>query len=273
MAARRRPRNVKIIFPSTITSFSMVLGFIAVLHATNNNVDRACLYVFLSMVLDALDGKVARLTNTASEFGIQYDSLADLVAFGVAPGVIFYRFFIFEQMPSQSFHFLLPVMFMVCGAIRLARFNITASIYGKTAFTGLPIPAAAFGMAALPLFHDWVTQSAFVQNTGLYRWLDGETVAQIAFFYIVIASWSMISTVRFELPGGFLMRRYQPRWVNFVVVGALLSLILINFAVFAMVLVFYYLIATYSRFAVQVVRSSDSRNDQDDPEETPLEEA
>lgn len=258
MAARRRPRNVKIIFPSTITSFSMVLGFIAVLHATNNNVDRACLYVFLSMVLDALDGKVARMTNTASEFGIQYDSLADLVAFGVAPGVIFYRYFIFEQVPSQSFHFLLPIMFMVCGAIRLARFNITASIYGKDAFTGLPIPAAAFGMAALPLFHQWVTTSEMLESSGLSYWINGNTVTQLAFFYIVVAGWSMISTVRFELFGAFLLRRYKPRWINYVVVVGVLSLILIDFSVFGMTMVFYYLIATYSRFAIKIIRSSDS---------------
>jgi CDP-diacylglycerol--serine O-phosphatidyltransferase len=266
MAPRRRPRNVKIIFPSTITSFSMVLGFIAVLHATNNNVDRACLYVFLCMVLDALDGKVARMTNTASEFGIQYDSLADLVAFGVAPGVIFYRFFIFEQMPTQSFHFLLPIMYMVCGAIRLARFNITASIYGKTAFTGLPIPAAAFGIATLPLFYRWVEESAFLQETGLNRWLNVDTVTAIAFFYIVVASWSMISTVRFELFGGFLLRKYRPQWINYAVIVALLSLILVDFAVFGIVLAFYYLIATYSRFVLNVIRSNDEPKAPSDPD-------
>ncbi len=246
MVLKRKKRNVKIIFPSTITTFAMTFGFISILLATDGKIVYASYMIMVAMIMDGLDGKVARYTNTASEFGIQYDSLSDLVAFGVAPCVVYSRFYLYQQVTDTVFY-LLPIMFLVCGAIRLARFNVTASIYGKAFFTGLPIPAAAFAVVVSPIFFEWSTQQPMLEKWGLLPYLTKENFFRASIVVIIALSLSMISTLRFDTPGSFWLTKFKYKPLNYIVLGAFCSLLFIHFSVFAVAICLYYLISIYFR--------------------------
>lgn len=254
---RRKASNVKIIFPSTITTFAMVFGFIAILLAMNDQVVRAGYLLMVAIIMDGLDGKVARMTNTASEFGIQYDSLSDLVAFGVAPCVIFSRYFLHQQTIDQVYY-LLPIMYLVCGAIRLARFNVTASVMGKTYFMGLPIPAAAFTMAAVPIFLEWSTHNAFITDQAWSAYLVKENVFQVSIGLVIILSLSMISSIRYDLPGTFWLRKFRIRWLNYAVLFGFLALNFISYALFAVAISLYYLLSMNLRALYDRIRTSEA---------------
>lgn len=134
------------ILPNLFTAGSIFLGIMAIFMAHKGLLQEdskafttACWYILFSMVLDGLDGRVARLTNTASKFGVEFDSLADVVAFGVAPAVLLY-FYVGHD--YGRYGIAISGLFVVLGAIRLARFNITTSV-DTSSFIGLPIPSAA----------------------------------------------------------------------------------------------------------------------------------
>ena len=142
------PRGVYIL-PNLFTTASLFAGFFSVILAFKGQFDMAAWAILIGAAMDGLDGKVARLTGTASQFGIEYDSLADDVTFGVAPGMLAYAW------QLQSFGRLgLAVAFLFCGcaALRLARFNVGVSTTSKRFFVGLPSPACACVMATFVLF-------------------------------------------------------------------------------------------------------------------------
>ena len=253
---KRKKRNVKIIFPSTITTFAMIFGFVSILLATNGQILKACYLIMIAMIMDGLDGKVARFTNTASEFGIQYDSLSDLVAFGVAPCVVYSRFYLHQQVTDQVYY-LLPIMFLVCGAIRLARFNVTASIYGKSYFTGLPIPAAAFTVASWPIFFSWASTSPTIEKLGLREYLMEDNLFEFSIIMIIALSLSMISTWRFDTPEGFWFRKFRYKPLNYLVIIAVVSLNLIHLAIFTMAMWVYYLTSMYARILYDRIRKTE----------------
>ncbi len=139
--------------PNLFTTASLFSGFLAILWAAAGRFEHCAMAILFSAVMDALDGQVARLTRTASEFGVQYDSLCDLVAFGIAPGAMLYYW------QLKSFGRLgigVSFLFAACGALRLARFNTTASTGAKKNFIGMPIPAAACTLATLVLFQRYI---------------------------------------------------------------------------------------------------------------------
>ena len=128
------------ILPNLFTAASAFLGVISIISSIQGNYFKAIIYIILSLILDGLDGRVARLTKTTSKFGVEFDSLADLVAFGVAPAILFY---LTVGAKFGRFGALIAAMFVVFGAIRLARFNVTTGTYEPNVFIGLPIPTAA----------------------------------------------------------------------------------------------------------------------------------
>jgi CDP-diacylglycerol--serine O-phosphatidyltransferase len=150
------------ILPNLFTTGSLLAAFVGLALAHGGQIESCALAVLVSAVLDGLDGKVARLTNTASEFGIQYDSLADLVAFGVTPGfmVWIWAIDVYGRLGLAA-----SFLFVACAALRLARFNIsTTAVTGKKFFIGLPSPAAGCTLAMLvfarPCLPEWM--SAFL---------------------------------------------------------------------------------------------------------------
>jgi len=139
------------ILPNLVTTGSLFAGFYSLVSTLNGNYSVAALWIFGSAVCDGLDGKVARLTGSTSKFGVEYDSLADLVAFGVTPALMV---FAWALRPFGRLGWLAAFLFVACGALRLARFNVQVNTVESKRFVGLPIPAAACMVAStVLLFH------------------------------------------------------------------------------------------------------------------------
>ena len=138
------------IFPNLFTAASAFLGVISIIASTNGQFEKAAMYILLSLIFDGLDGRVARMTNTTSKFGAEFDSLADIVAFGVAPAMLFY--FTVGHMYGKLGS-LLCAMYVVFGAIRLARFNVMIGSTEPSVFIGVPIPTAAVVVAMWTLLY------------------------------------------------------------------------------------------------------------------------
>lgn len=149
MNKRPKRRRGIYILPNLFTSASLFSGFFAIVASMDGRFEAAAVAIIISAVLDGLDGRIARLTNTTSHFGVEYDSLADVIAFGVAPGVLAFQW---ALKPFGRLGWLAAFMFVVCGALRLARFNVQKTHEDANYFKGLPIPAAACFIASMILF-------------------------------------------------------------------------------------------------------------------------
>ena len=187
MKAKRKYRSRKdkkkgiYVLPSLLTSASLFGGFYAIIAAIQGRFEAASIAIMLSCVFDALDGKIARMTGTTSHFGAEYDSLSDLVAFGAAPGVLAFQW---ALEPFGRLGWLASFTFVICGALRLARFNVQNKAAKSSFFKGLPIPAAAGMIASLILF----------EST-----LGGLDTSRHLLFIILIyvLSFLMVSTLRY----------------------------------------------------------------------------
>ncbi len=136
--------------PSILTSVSLFFGVLSLVRSIQGQYEFAALFIAFSIVLDGLDGLVARMTGTASDFGRELDSLSDLMAFGVAPAFLAYAWALSDL---GRLGIAAAFAYVLCGALRLARFNIQASATDKRYFIGLPIPAAAGAVAALVYYY------------------------------------------------------------------------------------------------------------------------
>jgi CDP-diacylglycerol--serine O-phosphatidyltransferase len=146
---RKKKRRSVYLLPNLLTSMSLFGGFYAMVATVDRRFTQASIAIFLSCILDALDGRVARMTHSTSRFGVEYDSLSDVIAFGVAPGFLVYMW---ALKGYGRFGWLAAFLYVACGALRLARFNVQAETVQKKHFLGLPIPAAAAAIAASVLF-------------------------------------------------------------------------------------------------------------------------
>ena len=160
VARRRRLRRGIYLLPSAFTMGNIFLGFWSIVLGLRGHFDIAALAVAGAGVLDGIDGRIARLTGTESEFGREFDSLADVITFGVAPALLAFLWGL-QEFPRLGW--LVPLFFVVCGATRLARFNVQTKVHDKRFFAGLPIPAAAGTVASVLFFdpdRDWRTWMA-----------------------------------------------------------------------------------------------------------------
>ena len=142
-----RPRGIYLL-PNAFTTAALFCGFYAIVQAMNLKFEHACWAIFIAMVLDGLDGRIARLTNTQSEFGAQYDSLSDMVSFGAAPALVIYEW---SLRGLGQFGWLAAFVYCAGAALRLARFNTNIEVVDKRYFQGLPSPAAAAMVAGFIL--------------------------------------------------------------------------------------------------------------------------
>lgn len=197
------------ILPNLFTTGSLFAGFYCIVSTLNGNYLTGAWFILVSSIFDALDGKVARLTGTTSKFGVEYDSLADLVAFGVAPGLLMYAW---ALKPFGKLGWLAAFLYVVCGALRLARFNVQVATVESKRFVGLPIPAAASMVAACVLlfFHlggsgtikkasvlvlIYVLALLMVSNFRYYSFKDPELVKRQPFGFLVLAIFIIIIIV------------------------------------------------------------------------------
>jgi len=184
---KKRSRGIYLL-PNLITTAGLFAGFYGIVAATQDKFEQACVAIFIAMILDALDGRVARMTNTQTEFGAEYDSLADMGSFGLAPALVMYEWSL-SSLVNVSFTlgklgWLAAFVYVASGALRLARFNTKASNTDKRYFQGLPSPAAA----GVVIGFVW---ACFDNN------IDGEGVALIALPVIVFAGIMMVSNVSY----------------------------------------------------------------------------
>lgn len=178
----RRRRAVYLI-PNLLTTGTLFSGLSSILMVFKGNYMAGAIAILIALVFDMLDGKSARWTNSTSQFGVEYDSLADLVAFGVAPGLLIYSW-------ALSVHDMLgpAVMFafVACGALRLARFNVMAATSESKYFTGLPIPAAASAIATLVIFNHHAV------------WLELQERPVLILTITLTLAFLMVSTVKYR---------------------------------------------------------------------------
>jgi CDP-diacylglycerol--serine O-phosphatidyltransferase len=149
VAAVKLRKGVYLI-PSLFTAGNLICGFFSIISTFNGNYLHAAYFIILANVLDGLDGYAARLTRSTSQFGVEFDSLADVVSFGVAPAILVY---FWALVPWGTWGWLAACTFVVCGALRLSRFNVQSIGPAKGHFVGLPIPAAAEMIAAIVVMY------------------------------------------------------------------------------------------------------------------------
>lgn len=176
----RRPKGIYML-PNMVTLAALFGGFYAVVMAMNGRFDLATVAIFASMVLDSLDGRIARMTNTQSAFGEQMDSLSDMVSFGAAPALIAYEW---GLRGLGRWGWIAAFVYCACAALRLARFNVNTTVVDKRYFQGLPSPAAA----ALVAGFIWLTT-----ETGI----KPEDVQWVMFAITLYAGLTMVTNVPF----------------------------------------------------------------------------
>lgn len=150
--SRRKGKKIYIL-PNLLTSISLFAGFYSIIATIDKKFTYAAIAVFVSSIFDMLDGRVARMTGSTSRFGVEYDSLSDVIVFGVAPGLLVYMW---ALRGYGRFGWLTTFLYVACGALRLARFNVQVDNMQKNQFLGLPIPAAATSIAGSVLFNSWL---------------------------------------------------------------------------------------------------------------------
>lgn len=181
VTVRRRPKGIYVL-PSLFTTGNLFAGFFAIVTSMQGNFEYAPIAILLAIVLDSLDGRVARLTNTESEFGVQYDSLVDMVSFGLAPALVMYTWALGGL---EKLGWLAAFIYVAGAALRLARFNVQVGTVDKRYFRGLPSPAAA----ALVMGFIWVMHSFGV---------PGREISLIALAVTVIGGCLMVSNIRYR---------------------------------------------------------------------------
>jgi len=149
--------NLLFILPNLFTASSIFVGVISIVEASKENFVLASWLILLALVFDGLDGRIARMTKTTSQFGVEFDSLADIISFGIAPSMLLY-FFIGDEF--GRFGILVSALYVIFGAIRLARFNISIAKTDPNVFIGLPIPTAAIFVSMwILLFHKYALEN------------------------------------------------------------------------------------------------------------------
>jgi len=196
------PKKGVYLLPNALTLCGMFCGFFAILSAINGNYLNAAWAIVLANVFDGLDGWIARLTNTVTRFGVELDSLSDLVAFGVAPSILMYKW---AFVPFARLGWAVAFLFVACGALRLARFNVQTGVPGSKAFKGMPIPAAATVLSSIVIFY--------------YEFWTGQPDRQVFLLVItILLSLLMVSTLRYHGLKEIDFRERKPFWVLVVFV-------------------------------------------------------
>ncbi|MEW6324667.1 MAG: CDP-diacylglycerol--serine O-phosphatidyltransferase [Nitrospirota bacterium] len=216
-----------VLLPNLMTTANLFSGFYAVVSILSANYLRAVIAILVAILFDSLDGLLARYTKSSSRFGVEYDSLADLISFGVAPGLLIYTWALNGY---GRLGWVAAFLFVACGALRLARYNVQSAGMDGRYFTGLPIPAAAGLIAATVLLDEYILR------------LGKEVRPIVILVMTYLLALLMVSRLRYR------KKLYLPNWRPFeLLVGAVL--ILMIFALFPQMTVF----ALFSGYALSGV--------------------
>ncbi len=189
------------LLPNLFTTSALFAGFYSIVQAMNGAYDHAALAIFVALIMDGLDGRVARLTNTQSAFGAEYDSLSDMVSFGVAPALIVY---VWALQPLGKLGWIAAFIYCTCAAFRLARFNVKLDIDNKQFFFGLPSPAAAALLASFI----WISFDNDISGNEIF--LGFFEMQWFAFILTIFAALSMVTDIRYYSGKDINLRKSQP---------------------------------------------------------------
>ncbi|GAB4490654.1 MAG: CDP-diacylglycerol--serine O-phosphatidyltransferase [Thermodesulfovibrionales bacterium] len=242
-----KPKKGVYLLPNGLTLCGMFCGFFAIMSAINGQFVNAAWAILLANVFDGLDGWIARLTNTGTRFGIELDSLSDLVAFGVAPSVMIYKWSLY---PFGRLGWAAAFLFVACGALRLARFNVQTGDSGSKAFKGMPIPGAATILASIVIFY--------------YEFWEGVPDKNPVFLVVtIVLALLMVSTLRYHGLKEVDFREKKPFWVLIVFV-LILFVMLIHASKAIFVFAMSYLLWGIIENIVLVFRRKRARQGQQD---------
>lgn len=252
---RSERRRSIYILPNIFTTLSLFFGFYSVLASVEGRFNDAAWYILIAALCDGLDGTVARMTDTTSQFGVEYDSLCDLVSFGIAPAMLAFLW----ALSPEDLGTLAPYnnrlgaaicfIFLACGALRLARFNVSSGIRNPEFFQGLPIPVGAVVLAAAVLWH---------YRTGVDLPPNGPIILLLVIFLAVL----MVSNIDYAShKNKFLFRNNRP-FETLVASVLILGLIIIKFKSVLLPLLGLYLL---SGPVVTVIRRYRHRNSSEKP--------
>ncbi|KQC09108.1 MAG: CDP-diacylglycerol--serine O-phosphatidyltransferase [Smithella sp. SDB] len=188
MTEENSPRRTRMkkgiyILPNLFTSASLFCGFYSIIASFKEHFVPASIAILFSVLFDGLDGRIARLTNTTSKFGAEYDSLADVIAFGIAPSLLAYSW---AMSIYGKWGWIVAFLFVLCGSLRLARYNIQIGIIESSVFNGLPIPAAASVIATTVIFF-----------SSEYIGVEGKFHNIFIMIFVIILSLLMVSGIKY----------------------------------------------------------------------------
>ena len=237
---RLRSKGIYLL-PNAFTTANLFCGFFAIVNGMNHHFETAAIAIFAALVLDGMDGRVARMTNTQSAFGEQYDSLSDMVSFGVAPALVAYEWVLKDL---GKWGWLAAFIYCAGAALRLARFNINTTVVDKKFFQGLPSPAAAALLAGFI----WLADDNKLP-------VKDYAIPWVTFFITVYAGLTMVSNGHFYSGKALDVRYRVPFWVMVLLI---LGFVLISsnppvtlFALFVVYSVSGYVIWVWRRFAIK----------------------
>ncbi len=194
-----RLRITRSVIPNLFTATNMFCGFLSIITASNGNYNYAAWLIIVAAIFDALDGLVARLTNSSSELGVELDSLSDIVSFGAAPSFLIYSTYLNQ---FDNIGIILSSLLLIAGGFRLARFNVQLVGFEKSFFLGLPIPTAALTITSFIL--------AFY-NDGFAK-----PYSDLVIPLVVILSYLMVSNIRYESIPKFSIKGIKDKPFHFI---------------------------------------------------------
>ena len=239
----KRRRGIYLL-PNLFTTAALFSGFYAIVAAIHGHFESAAIAVFVAMLLDGIDGRVARLTNTQSDFGAEYDSLADMVSFGLAPALVVYEWALSDM---GKLGWLAAFIYTASAALRLARFNTQVGIADKRYFQGLPSPSAAALVAGLV----WVGET---------HELTGQAIEMVALVLTVCAGILMVSNIRYYSFKSLPMKDRVP-FVSILLIVLIIVLISTNPSLMLFTTFFLYTVSGLLLTLIQLRKRRAERHD------------
>ena len=207
-----RLRITRSVIPNLFTATNMFCGFLSIITASNGNYNYAAWLIIVAAIFDALDGLVARLTNSSSELGVELDSLSDIVSFGAAPSFLIYSTYLNQ---FDNFGIILSSLLLIAGGFRLARYNVQLVGFEKSFFLGLPIPTAALTITSFVL--------AFY-NDGFAK-----PYSDLVIPLVVVLSYLMVSNIRYESIPKFSLKGMKDKPFHFIFLAVAVILVLLMY--------------------------------------------
>ncbi len=234
----KKPAKGFYILPNLFTSAGLFAGFYAIMQARLGHFEAACLAIYMAMVMDILDGRLARLTNTMSDFGSEYDSLADMVSFGVAPAMVMYEFALVDL---HRFGSLAAFLYVACAALRLARFNVS-KVSDKKFFTGIPSPGAAAMVASVV----WVCSD-------YSEYINVKNINVFFAILMVLLALAMVSNIKYRSFKDFEFKDKMP-FVGIIVTVLAIAIIYLDPPMFFLLIGSIYFVSGAITYLLRLIR-------------------